>query len=72
MLPSSKSGNASRLRSLKTLPTKSTPVYDLQVIETTSISFVCVKIHVKNNCVPHFQFSRRNLLFAAGALSVPK
>ncbi|XP_030523603.1 transcription initiation factor TFIID subunit 5 isoform X1 [Rhodamnia argentea] len=39
-----KSGNTSRLRSLKTLPTKSTPVYALQ-------------------------FSRRNLLFAAGALS---
>ncbi|KAL8502211.1 hypothetical protein ACS0TY_021358 [Phlomoides rotata] len=39
-----KSGSASRLRSLKTLPTKSTPVYALQ-------------------------FSRRNLLFAAGALS---
>ncbi|KAI3463531.1 hypothetical protein Pfo_020194 [Paulownia fortunei] len=39
-----KSGSASRLRSLKTLPTKSTPVYTLQ-------------------------FSRRNLLFAAGALS---
>ncbi|KAI6680339.1 hypothetical protein NL676_034220 [Syzygium grande] len=39
-----KSGNTSRLRSLKTLPTKSTPVYTLQ-------------------------FSRRNLLFAAGALS---
>ncbi|XP_073122677.1 transcription initiation factor TFIID subunit 5 isoform X1 [Henckelia pumila] len=40
----SKSGSANRLRSLKTLPTKSTPVYALQ-------------------------FSRRNLLFAAGALS---
>ncbi|KAF3433328.1 hypothetical protein FNV43_RR24430 [Rhamnella rubrinervis] len=39
-----KSGNTSRLRSLKTLPTKSTPVYNLR-------------------------FSRRNLLFAAGALS---
>lgn len=39
-----KSGNTSRLRSLKTLPTKSTPVYSLR-------------------------FSRRNLLFAAGALS---
>ncbi|KAH6783898.1 TBP-associated factor 5 [Perilla frutescens var. hirtella] len=39
-----KSGSTSRLRSLKTLATKSTPVYDLQ-------------------------FSRRNLLFAAGALS---
>ncbi|XP_047945491.1 transcription initiation factor TFIID subunit 5-like [Salvia hispanica] len=39
-----KNGNVSRLRSLKTLPTKSTPVYALQ-------------------------FSRRNLLFAAGALS---
>ncbi|XP_042062817.1 transcription initiation factor TFIID subunit 5-like [Salvia splendens] len=39
-----KNGNISRLRSLKTLPTKSTPVYALQ-------------------------FSRRNLLFAAGALS---
>ncbi|KAG8379567.1 hypothetical protein BUALT_Bualt07G0102400 [Buddleja alternifolia] len=39
-----KNGNASRLRSLLTLPTKSTPVYSLQ-------------------------FSRRNLLFAAGALS---
>ncbi|GFQ06474.1 transcription initiation factor TFIID subunit 5 [Phtheirospermum japonicum] len=39
-----KSVNTSRLRSLKTLPTKSTPVYALQ-------------------------FSRRNLLFAAGALS---
>nr|AWW87395.1 TFIID1 protein [Tectona grandis] len=39
-----KSGSTSRLRSLKTLPTKSTPVYALQ-------------------------FSRRNLLFAAGALS---
>ncbi|KAL9313235.1 hypothetical protein ACSQ67_018687 [Phaseolus vulgaris] len=39
-----KSGNANRLRSLKTLPTKSTPVYSLR-------------------------FSRRNLLFAAGALA---
>ncbi|KAJ7966256.1 transcription initiation factor TFIID subunit 5 [Quillaja saponaria] len=39
-----KSGNSNRLRSLKTLTTKSTPVYSLQ-------------------------FSRRNLLFAAGALS---
>ncbi|KAK4754451.1 hypothetical protein SAY87_002555 [Trapa incisa] len=39
-----KSGSTSRLRSLKTLPTKSTPVYTLQ-------------------------FSRRNLLFAAGSLS---
>ncbi|OMO61582.1 hypothetical protein CCACVL1_23405 [Corchorus capsularis] len=39
-----KSGNANRLRSLKTLPTKSTPVLNLR-------------------------FSRRNLLFAAGALS---
>ncbi|XP_022936938.1 transcription initiation factor TFIID subunit 5 isoform X3 [Cucurbita maxima] len=39
-----KSGTANRLRSLKTLPTKSTPVYSLR-------------------------FSRRNLLFAAGALS---
>ncbi|CAL0327175.1 unnamed protein product [Lupinus luteus] len=39
-----KSGNASRLRSLKTLPTKSTPVSALR-------------------------FSRRNLLFAAGALA---
>ncbi|XP_015945466.1 transcription initiation factor TFIID subunit 5 [Arachis duranensis] len=39
-----KSGNASRLRSLKTLPTKSTPVYALR-------------------------FSRRNLLFAGGALA---
>ncbi|XP_052210285.1 transcription initiation factor TFIID subunit 5 [Diospyros lotus] len=39
-----KAGNTNRLRSLKTLPTKSTPVYTLQ-------------------------FSRRNLLFAAGALS---
>ncbi|KAJ4810576.1 Transcription initiation factor TFIID subunit 5 [Rhynchospora pubera] len=40
----SKSGPASRLRLLKALPTKSTPVYTLR-------------------------FSRRNLLFAAGALS---
>ncbi|KAL9678091.1 hypothetical protein QQ045_015930 [Rhodiola kirilowii] len=40
-----KNGTTNRLRSLKTLPTKSTPVYSLQ-------------------------FSRRNLLFAAGALSV--
>lgn len=39
-----KTGNTNRLRSLKTLFTKSTPVYDLQ-------------------------FSRRNLLFAAGAFS---
>ncbi|KAK7410218.1 hypothetical protein VNO78_00827 [Psophocarpus tetragonolobus] len=39
-----KGGNANRLRSLKTLPTKSTPVYSLR-------------------------FSRRNLLFAAGALA---
>uniref|UniRef100_A0A5B7C3A7 Putative transcription initiation factor TFIID subunit 5 n=1 Tax=Davidia involucrata TaxID=16924 RepID=A0A5B7C3A7_DAVIN len=39
-----KTGNTNRLRSLKTLPTKSTPVYTLQ-------------------------FSRRNLLFAAGVLS---
>ncbi|KAI3455150.1 hypothetical protein Pfo_011813 [Paulownia fortunei] len=39
-----KSGSANRLRSMKTLPTKSTPVYALR-------------------------FSRRNLLFAAGALS---
>ncbi|CAA0806841.1 Transcription initiation factor TFIID subunit 5 [Striga hermonthica] len=39
-----KNGSTGRLRSLKTLPTKSTPVYALQ-------------------------FSRRNLLFAAGALS---
>lgn len=39
-----KSGGANRLRSLKTLHTKSTPVYTLQ-------------------------FSRRNLLFAAGVLS---
>ncbi|XP_061368088.1 transcription initiation factor TFIID subunit 5-like isoform X2 [Gastrolobium bilobum] len=39
-----KSGNTNRLRSLKNLPTKSTPVYSLQ-------------------------FSRRNLLFAAGALA---
>ncbi|KAE8731668.1 Transcription initiation factor TFIID subunit 5 [Hibiscus syriacus] len=39
-----KSGNTNRLRLLKTLATKSTPVYSLQ-------------------------FSRRNLLFAAGALS---
>ncbi|CAI9767257.1 unnamed protein product [Fraxinus pennsylvanica] len=39
-----KNGNTNRLRSLKTLPTKSTPVYALQ-------------------------FSRRNLLFAAGALT---
>ncbi|XAR57682.1 hypothetical protein NMG60_11025924 [Bertholletia excelsa] len=39
-----KTGSANRLRSLKTLPTKSTPVYALQ-------------------------FSRRNLLFAAGVLS---
>ncbi|KAF7817300.1 transcription initiation factor TFIID subunit 5 [Senna tora] len=39
-----KSGNTNRLRSLKTLPTKSTPVSSLR-------------------------FSRRNLLFAAGALS---
>ncbi|XVF89392.1 hypothetical protein PTKIN_Ptkin19aG0126700 [Pterospermum kingtungense] len=39
-----KSGNPNRLRLLKTLPTKSTPVYSLR-------------------------FSRRNLLFAAGALS---
>ncbi|XP_051115271.1 transcription initiation factor TFIID subunit 5 isoform X2 [Andrographis paniculata] len=41
-----KHGNTSRLRSLKAIPTKSTPVYSLQ-------------------------FSRRNLLFAAGALSMP-
>ncbi|KAH6803312.1 TBP-associated factor 5 [Perilla frutescens var. frutescens] len=40
----SKSGSTSRFRLLKTLPTKSSPVYALQ-------------------------FSRRNLLFAAGALS---
>ncbi|KAL8153319.1 hypothetical protein V2J09_011079 [Rumex salicifolius] len=40
----SKSGNLNRLRSLKTLATKSTPVYSLR-------------------------FSRRNLLFAAGAIS---
>eukprot|EP00258_Populus_trichocarpa_P029426 XP_024445445.1 transcription initiation factor TFIID subunit 5 isoform X1 [Populus trichocarpa] len=40
----SKSGNTNRLRLLKTLPTKSTPVYTLR-------------------------FSRRNLLFAAGALA---
>ncbi|KAI8569275.1 hypothetical protein RHMOL_Rhmol02G0266300 [Rhododendron molle] len=40
----SKTGSTNRLRSLKTLPTKSTPVYSLQ-------------------------FSRRNLLFAAGVLS---
>ncbi|VFQ81525.1 unnamed protein product [Cuscuta campestris] len=40
----SKSGSINRLRSLKTLPTKSTPVYALR-------------------------FSRRNLLFAAGAFS---
>ncbi|PWA56488.1 TBP-associated factor 5 [Artemisia annua] len=40
----SKTGNTNRLRSLKTLPTKSTPVYSLR-------------------------FSRRNLLFASGALS---
>ncbi|KAK6912509.1 WD40 repeat [Dillenia turbinata] len=39
-----KSGSTNRLRSLKTLPTKSTPVYSLR-------------------------FSRRNLLFASGALS---
>ncbi|XP_021890656.1 transcription initiation factor TFIID subunit 5 [Carica papaya] len=39
-----KSGNPNRLRLLKTLPTKSTPVYSLR-------------------------FSRRNLLFAAGAFS---
>lgn len=39
-----KTGSINRLRSLKTLPTKSTPVYALQ-------------------------FSRRNLLFAAGVLS---
>ncbi|KAF5456809.1 hypothetical protein F2P56_026248 [Juglans regia] len=39
-----KGGSTNRLRSLKTLPTKSTPVYSLR-------------------------FSRRNLLFAAGALS---
>ncbi|XP_057466815.1 transcription initiation factor TFIID subunit 5-like isoform X2 [Actinidia eriantha] len=39
-----KTGSTNRLRSLKTLPTKSTPVYSLQ-------------------------FSRRNLLFAAGVLS---
>ncbi|XP_022889776.1 transcription initiation factor TFIID subunit 5-like [Olea europaea var. sylvestris] len=39
-----KNGKTNRLRSLKTLPTKSTPVYALQ-------------------------FSRRNLLFAAGALT---
>jgi transcription initiation factor TFIID subunit 5 len=39
-----KNGNINRLRALKTLPTKSTPVYALQ-------------------------FSRRNLLFAAGAIS---
>ncbi|XP_027941717.1 transcription initiation factor TFIID subunit 5-like isoform X2 [Vigna unguiculata] len=39
-----KSGNANRLRSLKSLPTKSASVYSLQ-------------------------FSRRNLLFAAGALA---
>ncbi|XP_044464293.1 transcription initiation factor TFIID subunit 5-like [Mangifera indica] len=39
-----KSGNPNRLRSLKTLPTKSTPVYTVQ-------------------------FSRRNLLFAAGVFS---
>lgn len=39
-----KSGNTNRLRSLKTLPTKSTPVSSLR-------------------------FSRRNLLFAAGALA---
>ncbi|KAK7290770.1 hypothetical protein RIF29_05448 [Crotalaria pallida] len=39
-----KSGNASRVRSLKTLPTKSTPVSSLR-------------------------FSRRNLLFAAGAIA---
>ncbi|AES73552.2 putative transcription factor WD40-like family [Medicago truncatula] len=39
-----KNGNANRLRSLKTLPTKSTPVNTLR-------------------------FSRRNLLFAAGALA---
>ncbi|GAB4846727.1 Transcription initiation factor TFIID subunit 5 [Ancistrocladus abbreviatus] len=39
-----KTGNSNRLRSLKALPTKSTPVYSLR-------------------------FSRRNLLFAAGALS---
>ncbi|XP_010541564.1 PREDICTED: transcription initiation factor TFIID subunit 5 [Tarenaya hassleriana] len=41
-----KSGNPNRLRSLKTFPTKSTPVQSLR-------------------------FSRRNLLFAAGALSKP-
>ncbi|EPS72043.1 hypothetical protein M569_02713, partial [Genlisea aurea] len=40
-----KTGSGTRLRSLKTLPTKSTPVYTLQ-------------------------FSRRNLLFGAGALSM--
>nr|GMC82932.1 transcription initiation factor TFIID subunit 5 [Ipomoea batatas] len=39
-----KSGSTNRLRSLKTLPTKSTPLYALR-------------------------FSRRNLLFAAGAFS---
>ncbi|CAN7089745.1 transcription initiation factor TFIID subunit 5 isoform X1 [Brassica rapa] len=41
-----KNGNTNRLRSLRTFPTKSTPVHALR-------------------------FSRRNLLFAAGALSKP-
>ncbi|CAE6120148.1 unnamed protein product [Arabidopsis arenosa] len=41
-----KNGNSNRLRSLRTFPTKSTPVHALR-------------------------FSRRNLLFAAGALSKP-
>ncbi|KAK8535205.1 hypothetical protein V6N12_056734 [Hibiscus sabdariffa] len=76
-----KTGNPNRLRSLKTLPTKSTPVYSLRVnfemfiflccYATSSIVVCSVKVSDINvfQLIVSEQFSRRNLLFAAGVLS---
>jgi len=76
----SRSGNTNRLRSLKSLPTKSASVYSLQVHSLITHSlftnpwllliqlFKDLTTVLTLYCVPE-QFSRRNLLFAAGALA---
>lgn len=71
-----RNGNANRLRSLKTLPTKSTPVNALRV-NIQCCMLICLSMNIvdkvqSNDLMLVFcyrmQFSRRNLLFAAGAL----
>ncbi|KAK4375211.1 hypothetical protein RND71_005888 [Anisodus tanguticus] len=65
-----KSGSNNRLRSLKTLPTKATPVYALHVRIIMIVSFCGFIMGSSKSCMFYSgQFSRRNLLFAAGAFS---